>query len=74
MSGALSPDDLEQIVGVGPKLKSLLHALGIRHYAQIAHWSDIELEQAARQLPGFGSRIRRDDWRGQCRVLVFQTN
>lgn len=66
---ALAPDDLEKIVGVGPKLKTLLHSLGIRHYAQIAHWSEADIDQAAAQLPGFGSRIRRDDWRGQCRVL-----
>lgn len=66
---ALEPDDLQQIVGVGPKLKALLHSLGIRHYAQIAHWSETDIDQAAAQLPGFGGRIRRDDWRGQCRVL-----
>lgn len=66
---ALQADDLQQIVGVGPKLDALLHTLGIRHYAQIARWTDAELDQAAAQLPGFGSRIRRDDWRGQCRVL-----
>lgn len=68
-NAALAPDDLEKIVGVGPKLKGLLHSLGIHHYAQIAHWTDADVDQAAAQLPGFGSRIRRDDWRGQARVL-----
>lgn len=68
-NAALAPDDLEKIVGVGPKLKVLLHSLGIHHYAQIAHWTEADVEQAAAQLPGFGSRIRRDDWRGQARVL-----
>jgi predicted flap endonuclease-1-like 5' DNA nuclease len=69
LAAALAPDDLQQIVGVGPKLNALLHSLGIRHYAQIAHWTDADIDQAAAQLPGFGGRIRRDDWRGQCRVL-----
>lgn len=60
-------DNLRLIRGVGPKIESLLHGLGIRWYQQIAHADAAELDRIAQALPGFAQRVRREDWPGQCR-------
>jgi len=63
-------DDLRRIKGVGPKLVSLLHALGVTRYAQIAAWSDEDIDRIDAQLGTFAGRIRRDSWVEQARFLA----
>lgn len=63
-------DDLRKIKGVGPKLVTLLHALGITRYAQIAAWTDADVERIDAQLGAFAGRIRRDSWIEQARFLT----
>lgn len=64
------PDDLKQIKGVGPKLEELLHANGITQFAQIADWSDADIDHFAEVIGRMGGRIRSDDWKAQARVLA----
>jgi NADH-quinone oxidoreductase subunit E len=64
------PDDLEVIVGIGPKLARLLNSLGIHHFDQIAGWTAKELAWIDGNLEGFKGRASRDDWVGQARALV----
>ncbi len=63
-------DDLRLIRGVGPKLESLCHRLGIWHFDQIAAWTDAEIEWVDAHLEGFRGRVRRDDWVAQATTLA----
>ena len=64
-----SADDLSRIKGVGPKLVALLGQLGITRFAQIAAWSDADIDRIDAQLGTFAGRIRRDGWVEQCKLL-----
>lgn len=63
-------DDLRRIKGVGPKLVALLHGLGVTRYAQIAAWTDADIDRMDAQLGAFAGRIRRDSWVEQAKFLA----
>lgn len=63
-------DDLTRIKGVGPKLVAQLHALGVTGFAQIANWSEADIDAIDAQLGRFEGRIRRDSWVEQARYLA----
>jgi predicted flap endonuclease-1-like 5' DNA nuclease len=67
-------DDLKRIKGVGPAIEKILNDLGIFRYRQIAEISDRDVDRVADRLRGFRSRIYREDWIGQARVLQFEAN
>ncbi|MEL6922979.1 MAG: glutamine synthetase beta-grasp domain-containing protein [Bacteroidota bacterium] len=52
------PDDLKVVEGIGPKIESLLHAAGIKTYAQLARASQTRLKKV---LEDAGSRYRMHD-------------
>ena len=58
-------DDLKRIRGVGPKLEDMLHDLGVYTFAQMAAWSEAEIDSVDENLTAFKGRVRRDDWRAQ---------
>jgi len=62
-------DDLKVIKGVGPAIEKTLNELGIFRYAQVAAMSRYDIERIANRLKGFQSRIEREDWVGQARLL-----
>ncbi len=62
-------DDLKRIKGVGPKLEKLLNQLGISSFAQIAAWSEADIDRIDAQLGTFEGRIRRDSWIEQAKLL-----
>ena len=55
------PDDLTRIKGIGEKLGGLLNGMGVTTYAQIAAWSDADIDRVQGQLR-FPGRVRRDKW------------
>lgn len=63
-------DNLLRMKGVGPKLASTLHALGITRYEQIAAWSDEDVARVDAQLGQFQGRIARDRWTEQAKLLA----
>ena len=63
-------DDLKQIRGVGPKLEGLLHDHGVTRFAQIAAWTDADIDQFADKIGSMGGRVRSDDWVSQARTLT----
>ena len=63
-------DDLRRIKGVGPKLVTTLNALGITRYAQIASWTDADLDELDTKLGAFAGRPRRDAWVEQAQLLA----
>lgn len=63
-------DDLRKIKGVGPKLVALLQSLGVTQFAQIAAWTDADIDRIDAQLGTFAGRIRRDNWVDQAKFLA----
>jgi len=67
---ASGADDLRRIKGVGPKLVALLNGLGITRYAQIAAWTEADIDRVDAQLGAFAGRVRRDNWIEQAKLLA----
>lgn len=67
--GEVAADDLRKIKGLGPKMLTVLHALGVTSYAQIAAWTDADLDRLDTNLGAFAGRPRRDNWVEQARLL-----
>lgn len=67
--GDVAADDLRKIKGLGPKMLTLLHSLGVTTYAQMAAWSDADLDDLDTKLGAFAGRPRRDSWVEQARLL-----
>ena len=67
---SLAGDDLTRIKGVGPKLSTLLAALGVTRFAQIAGWSEADQAAIDAQLGAFAGRPQRDQWIEQARLLA----
>jgi predicted flap endonuclease-1-like 5' DNA nuclease len=67
---AIEADDLLLIKGLGPKLVALLHGLGITTFAEIAAWSEADIDRIDPQLGAFAGRIRRDNWVEQAKFLA----
>lgn len=65
----VEPDDLKQIKGVGPVLEGKLHALNVKTFAQIAAFTDDDVELVSSALSGFKDRVTRDDWIAQAKEL-----
>ena len=65
-------DDLMRIKGIGPAIAKTLHELGIFQFEQIAALSEYDIDRVAERLKGFRSRIYREDWIGQARMLLDQ--
>ena len=63
-------DDLTRIKGIGPKLRDLLATLGVTQFAQIAAWSESDIDRIDGQLGQFQGRIRRDSWVEQAKLLA----
>ncbi len=63
------PDDLKKISGVGPKLESTLHEIGVFHFDQIAEWGPEEIAYMDDRL-SFKGRIERDNWIEQAKELA----
>ncbi|GHC60367.1 NADH-quinone oxidoreductase subunit E [Limoniibacter endophyticus] len=62
-------DDLKLISGVGPKIETILHSIGIYTFAQVAEWSEAECAWVDNYLR-FHGRIARDNWIAQAGALA----
>jgi len=66
----VGPDELTRIKGLGPKLEKLFQELGVTSYAQIAAWTDADIDKIDPQLGVFEGRIRRDAFVEQAGLLA----
>ena len=55
-----TPDELERLKGVGPKLAAMLRAHGLTRFDQLARLSESELERLDEDLGPFRGRLQRD--------------
>lgn len=62
-------DDLKMIRGIGPKMESLLHEVGITTWAQLAKLSPDDADALEAEL-NFKGRIARDQWVEQADALA----
>ena len=65
-------DDLKQILGVGPKLESVLNKNGIRNFRQVAELKSDDIKELSTKLGSFKDRITRDDWVSKAKDLHFK--
>ena len=63
-------DDLTRIKGLGPKIAAMLNEQGISTFAQIAEWSETDVDRIDASLGRFQGRIRRDSWVEQAKMLA----
>ena len=66
---AAGGDDLSKISGVGPVIVKKLHGEGITTFAQIAAWTDADVEAIEEKL-SFKGRVGREDWIAQASELA----
>ncbi len=69
-AAAATADDLRKIKGVGPKLVAILAEQGVTTFAQVAAWSDADIERIDAGLGRFAGRITRDQWVEQAKLLA----
>lgn len=62
-------DDLTTISGVGPVIVKKLHGEGVTTFAQIAAWTDADVEAIEEKL-SFKGRVGREDWIAQAKELA----
>lgn len=62
-------DDLKKISGIGPKLVEMLGGMGVTRFAEIAAWTDKDVEHFDREL-GLDGRIAKDNWIAQAKALL----
>ena len=66
---AAGADDLKELSGVGPALEKKLHASGVTTFAQVAAWTDADVEEFGEKL-SFKGRIEREGWIEQAKKLA----
>lgn len=69
-SAPATADDLLLIKGLGPKLRAQMADLGVTTFAQIAAWSEADIDRIDAQLGRFQGRIRRESWVEQAKLLA----
>ena len=62
-------DDLKRIRGVGVLIEKKLRAMGYTTYAQVAEWSQDDINRVS-QILDFRGRIERENWVEQARILA----
>jgi predicted flap endonuclease-1-like 5' DNA nuclease len=62
-------DDLKLIAGIGPKLEQKLNSIGIWHYAQIARWTQAQIDWVNAAI-SFHGRVERERWVLQAKALL----
>jgi predicted flap endonuclease-1-like 5' DNA nuclease len=67
---SIPPDDLKRISGIGPAFERALHAQGITRFAEIARWSNEDVQRVAEALGIPPQRIERDGWVESARELA----
>lgn len=68
-AAAAGADDLKLLSGVGPALEKKLQEAGVTTFAQIAAWTDADVEEFGEKL-SFKGRIEREGWIEQAKELA----
>jgi hypothetical protein len=63
-------DDFTKLTGVGPAYAKKLVAAGVRTFAEMADWTEQDIDLIDEKVTGGKGRVREEDWRGQARLIV----
>jgi 2-oxoglutarate dehydrogenase E1 component len=63
------PDDLTSLKGLGKVIAGKLDTAGVNTFAQLAKLSNKDINNLNDQIPGFGAKYKRYDWKTQAKVL-----
>ncbi len=71
-TAASIPDDLKEILGIGPAIEGRLHGDGIVSFRQIAELSRADIDRIETQVVNSTGRVHRENWIEQARELHFK--
>jgi len=69
-SNAAATGELTSIKGLGARSSERLVAVGVTTLAQVAAWSDADIDEIAPRIHVGAERIRREDWVGQAQAAT----
>ena len=69
-SDAGQADDLTTLKGIGAVSSERLAGIGVTRFAQLAAWSEADIDTYGARIKVSPERIRREDWVGQARTVV----
>lgn len=67
---ASKPDDLTKIKGIGEKLAQTLNGHGVTTFAQIANWSERDVDEFEAKYVKLPGRVTKDKWIAQAKALA----
>ena len=67
---AASNDDLTQLAGVGPALAKKLNEAGVTSFAQIAAWTDADMDALGETVTGLKAKAEKGDWINAAKALA----
>jgi len=67
---APAADDLTRLNGVGPAYAKKLVAQGVTTFAQIAAWTDADVDALEGEITGLKAKVEKDDLIGQAKQLA----
>lgn len=67
---AADGDDLTRVKGIGAIIVGRLHSMNVTTFAQLASWSDEDIERIGAEIKRSPDRIRHEDWVGQAQTLT----
>ena len=67
---AAAADTLTDLAGVGPALATKLNEAGITTFAQIAAWTDADLDALGETITGLKTKAEKNDWINAAKALA----
>lgn len=63
-------DDLTQLTGVGPALAKKLNEAGVTSFAQVAAWTDADMDALGETITGLKAKAEKGDWINAAKALA----
>ncbi|TGY88812.1 50S ribosomal protein L21 [Marinicauda algicola] len=67
---AAAGDDLKALTGIGPALEQKLIEAGVTSYAQIASWTEADLDRLDAEISGLKAKAEKGDWINEAKGLA----
>ncbi|MFY0639352.1 50S ribosomal protein L21 [Maricaulis maris] len=67
---AAAADKLTDLAGVGPALATKLNEAGITTFAQVAAWTDADLDALSETITGLKAKAEKNDWINAAKALA----
>ena len=67
---AAKADDLTELTGVGPALAKKLNEAGVTTFAQVAAWTDADMDTLSETITGLKAKAEKGDWIKAAKALA----